>query len=561
MINYKKILSIAAWIIGILCALLCAIVISLDLFISKLVKNRVDEALVKMPYQTVSYEDIHVRLLERQADVTHIVFRADSSRIPIMDSLNMTIQRVDIKGIHILRTLQEQRLEIDGITIIAPHIYACIREPQSSNPTEQINVTSQTDIESYHALLRFIAELDVTNVQIVQGGMQLISSYSHLAISMDSIDMGVYNLRYNLVDSTFSYNDSLYSIDLRHIRFMLPDSLTAIEIDHFHTHDAQGIRLNGIHLWNTIRPLQLAELRNREPGYWTNMHIQELHTTPVNIIREIIDKEIYLDTISICADTVQVLKDNRFESKLPYLMPQEQLQKLAIPLHISHVNLQANRLYFRIATTHINQGELALNDVQVGIDNIRNTKGEVVKAQLQAILGKAKIKGSIALTMDEACKVIIKIETQNALLSSINHLIRPLVGMSVTSNIDSLRAHYYGDKEHLRGEFMMAYHDLHVTVHSEDNIPYKILKKNAKAINGMINAFIPKSNPSAFSITQIPLSYQIEGDNRPDLPTELYLSYPLIDGVIKTMLPGLFVHKRTKNGVFITPINKKSTKK
>ena len=90
----------------------------------------------------------------------------------------------------------------------------------------------------------------------------------------------------------------------------------------------------------------------------------------------------------------------------------------------------------------------------------------------------------------------------------------------------------------------MQYKGLNVKVHKEDQVPYRIITKYADVFTSLANTLIPKSNPTAVDIH--PRSYSVEWKNDAWAPYTLYLFGPCIDGVIKTMLPGLFVHKQTK---------------
>lgn len=90
----------------------------------------------------------------------------------------------------------------------------------------------------------------------------------------------------------------------------------------------------------------------------------------------------------------------------------------------------------------------------------------------------------------------------------------------------------------------MLYHGLNVQVHKEDDIPYKIVTKNADALTTMANTLIPKSNPT--SVDRYPRAYSVEWKRDPWQPVPMYIFGPCIDGAKKTMLPGLYVHKQVK---------------
>ena len=88
----------------------------------------------------------------------------------------------------------------------------------------------------------------------------------------------------------------------------------------------------------------------------------------------------------------------------------------------------------------------------------------------------------------------------------------------------------------------MQYHGLNVKVHKEDNIPYEIVTRNADLFTNLANSLVPKSNPT--SVDPAPRRYYVEWKRDEWKPYPLYLFGPSIDGIKKTMLPGLYVHKQ-----------------
>lgn len=69
------------------------------------------------------------------------------------------------------------------------------------------------------------------------------------------------------------------------------------------------------------------------------------------------------------------------------------------------------------------------------------------------------------------------------------------------------------------------------------------MTKNAKLFEGVANSLIPKSNPTSVDIH--PRAYEVEWKRDPWMEFPFYMFGPCIDGVKKTFLPGLYVHKQT----------------
>ena len=72
-----------------------------------------------------------------------------------------------------------------------------------------------------------------------------------------------------------------------------------------------------------------------------------------------------------------------------------------------------------------------------------------------------------------------------------------------------------------------------------------IIKKFGKTIEGFANNLIPKSNPTAVDIE--PRRYKVSWKRDEWKPYPLYVFGPCINGVVETMLPGLYAHKQIRS--------------
>jgi hypothetical protein len=179
------------------------------------------------------------------------------------------------------------------------------------------------------------------------------------------------------------------------------------------------------------------------------------------------------------------------------------------------------------------------------MSNITNRPGAVWKNRMSAPFGKeGQMTALFNMHMNRASEFEAKMDGKHIETHDINSFVRPLVGITCECHIDRLSAEYKGDKTIAKGEFCMEYHGLKIQVHKEDNIPYNIVTKNADTFTTLANSLIPKSNPTAVDIT--PRRYQVEWKRNEWKHYPLYVFGPCIDGVKKTMLPGLYVHKQAK---------------
>lgn len=95
----------------------------------------------------------------------------------------------------------------------------------------------------------------------------------------------------------------------------------------------------------------------------------------------------------------------------------------------------------------------------------------------------------------------------------------------------------------------MPTHDFSMKVNKGDDIPFEIITKHAGVITRVGNALVPHSNPPTKHSK--PRGYQVSWIRNENKDVELYLFGPIIDGIKKNFLPGLYVHLRTKEGEII----------
>ena len=224
---------------------------------------------------------------------------------------------------------------------------------------------------------------------------------------------------------------------------------------------------------------------------------------------------------------------------------------MSIPAHfmINHVDAHINAIDIEYASTNVNCGELHLKGIQAAVDNVTNKRGAIMTAGGTCPIQKGQAKASFSMTMNKACDFGMRLHATNINADYLNTFLRPLVGMTCELQLDDLETQYTGNSEKASGTFKMLYHGLKVQVHQEDDIPYKIVTKNAKTFTTLANTLLPKSNPTAVDIH--PRAYEVSWKRNEWKPFPLYLFGPCIDGAMETLLPGLFVHKQVSSKKYV----------
>ena len=529
----KKVTKITLWILGALLLLCTTAFVCADIIVSHLVQKQVSQSFENIPDAEASVGKIYLNLISGTAVVKDISFRSQN--------ISLTVPTLAVWNIRYLELLRHHRLVIHRIDIsdVQTELFFDEKHPEALFPSLPKDTTLQKaplwlqSAEVHH--------LDVSNLST-----RLHSTRSALDVAVDSLSFSTPDLSYSFSDSVFSYNDSVYQLSLHALHVVLPDKSLAIEMHDFSTRNQGALSLG----YTRVR--HLASLRQmvrkaKEPTVWIDLQLNSLSTSAVNPLRKALAKDYTLDRLRVDVRRMHVCKDQSYKPKKPFDTPQDVLLGLPVRFRVNQVEALARKIDVELSTTEVNCGQLHLSNIQATLSNVTNRPGATWMSQAKAPFGKqGEVIASLAMHMDKKATFEVALDARDVQTEDLNGFIRPLIGITSECHIDHLNAEYRGDKKSANGEFCMQYTGLEVMVHKEDNIPYEVVSKNASTFTQLANTLIPKSNPTA--VDPAPRRYMVEWQRDEWKPYPLYLFGPCIDGVKKTMLPGLYVHKQVKNG-------------
>ena len=384
------------------------------------------------------------------------------------------------------------------------------------------------------------AELD--KLHIKNAAFSLHSLSSKLDLAVDTVGLTVHDLVY---DSTFHYNDTMYAFSLGNARVLMPDGMIRLETSGIEHANQGELKVGRTRICHTMPRKRLGDIV-REPVTWMDMTIESVTTAPLNPIHKAMNKDFNLDHLSAVVASMDIFRDERYAPKAPFDMPQNILTSLPAVFCIKHVDAGIRKIDIEFASTNVNCGRLKLRDIHTLVDNVTNKRGATMYVNGHCPISKnGHAIAKMNMSMDKSCQWLLDLHATDIDIDYLNTFVRPLVGITADCHLDTLDMHYTGDNQLAKGTFRMLYHGLKVKVHEEDDIPYKIVTKNAKAFTTLANTLLPKSNPTAVDIR--PRAYEVEWKRDEWKPFPLYMFGPCIDGVKKTFLPGLYVHKQVKN--------------
>ncbi len=506
-------------IVGILC---------FDAIVTRTVNKRLQAEVQADNRYDVSFKSIAVLVGSRTVEVRGITFR-----MPLTDTIgdakpgiDMHVRHVSLRQVNLRRLLKEKHLEIGKIVIDEPSV--AINLP--------IVMQEQSDSTRMHSFLKGVT---VDKIDIDDCSFRLTDASSQLQLSLEDLSLVAYDLGYDLSTSTLLYNDSLYKLSLNDLDFISPDGLYRLCLHSLETQDAGAVVMKQLHCYNTVKKTELADLLGKIPSTWIDVNINKITTSPVNLVRQALAKEISIDNVEVDCEKAHIFRDIRYPQRDPSPMPQEVMMAMPVPMRIRTVKMAVPKIDIEMCMLGIESGLIGVQNASGSVTNVTNIKGEIMKAKMHASLahgGEGDLTASFK--MDKAAHFDISAKFADVKGESFNTFLHPLFGMEAEFTINELTTSYSGDNVCANGTFCMTYDDIQARVIKEDT-PYSVIAKNADAINVFAPAVLQRRNPRLPG--QKPQSYQVTKTRDEMQNVAVYLTGPLLDGVLKTLLPGLVV--------------------
>lgn len=532
----KKRTKITLIVLGAVLALGIILFIGADVWVSRIAMRKVNQALTTLPEGKASCGLIQVRLFSGTVGIDDIRFDFRGEPIHKKDTtsrpgVSIYVEHIELGRIFYSMLLKKEVL-VSDLHIVRPkaEVWLDDKHPELCFPK----------IEMDTSLTFPLNRAELMNLHLRNASLALHNLRTKLDVAVDSCSLTVHDLAY---DSVFTYCDSTYRFSLEHAAILFPDGRMKMETRDIE-HENQGpLYIGATRIANTMPKNKLGDIV-KEPVTWIDMQFERVEISPLNPIRKALAQDLSLDKIDAVVKHMNVYRDERYKPVRPFPMPQQILTGLPITFLVKQANAQIKAIHIDFASTSTNIGKLDIKNIKAKVDNITNRHNAILSASGNCPLDQGSAHASFEMRMDKQCGFSLRMNVKQVNTNILSSFVRPLVGMTADCMIDELDTEYSGDKAQASGTFKMLYHGLKIQVHKEDDIPYKIITKNANTFNTLGNSLIPKSNPTAVDV--YPRAYQVVWKRDEWKPFPLYLFGPCIDGVKKTFLPGLYVHLQTK---------------
>jgi len=550
----NKGLTITGIILAAIAAIVVIVVLCGDAWLTKSMDSFLRKELSSLPGNYANFSTLNIRLAQRTITLEDVEYCSSKDNILPEDSAGMRvhIDRLSIRGFRFFHMIQHKELDIRKLSVEGPDVL--VQLPIKKPEPVPVDSTEMEEIEQAESNLRNII---VQTISVLNGRFRMRDITNNLEIYLDSLNVNLHDIGYHFGDSTyipenearldnFLYNDSLYTLSLRNFTFVSDDSLVQADVKYLRTQNAGPVVMRGVHAFNTCNKGELAYRKGQIPVVWMDAMLDEIATSPVNLIRQGVAREFVIDSINIAGNRVHVLQDQRFDAKKPFPMPQDELLGLEVPFVVNTVSSFFPRIDVEVLTTYLeNCGALELLNVDAKMFNVTNKLDEQLLADVHSQFGHGGTGHIImSLKMDKAAHYSLMMHCQDLKGSTFDKFIHPLFGADLQCNIHEMQTNYAGDREGVKGDFCMRYDSLKVHVTKED-APYAAIAKHAGAINVFASMIIKPSNPRKAG--EEPRVYTIEAKRNPMLQFPVTLLMPMMDGIMQTLLPDFavkIVHKK-----------------
>ena len=484
---------------------------------------------------------------------TRMAYHAEEARAGQMPGVDMSVERIEIGPLAFTK-LWDRQVLFESARVIRPRVELWMDEehPELSFPSYEKKEPSECTIQLKQKIQERLPEGEslilltaLRHAQIENASLALHSTRTQLDVVADSCSLAVNDLSY---DKTFHFNDTAYSFSLAHAAVTLPDGSMKMETRDI-THRDQGeVHIGASRIVHNMDKLALGDIV-QEPVTWIDMQLKRCVISPLNPIHKALHKDYTISHIDAEVSFMDVFRDERYQLKHTPLMPQQVLMNLPMTFYVKDADVQMQRIHIGFAITDTHVGQLDFNDINAHVAHITNRSGYTMRLDGSCPMGEGVADARFDMTMNRECGFRIQMKAKGINTSFLNGFIRPFAGITSDCKIDSIYTNYTGNGTRADGTFRMVYHDFSMKVNKGDDIPFEIITKHAGVITRVGNALVPHSNPPTKHSK--PRGYQVSWIRNENKDVELYLFGPIIDGIKKTFLPGLYVHLRTKEGEII----------
>jgi len=535
--RHKIALGIALALVAILSITgLCA-----NAIVSRAIERQLDTHLSRLHGATVSYKHLRVDLLRGEFCISGLALQTDSGYgiSEKIGGLQIKTEKITLSGLHPSVILRRKQLTASTLRLQGPMVFIHTDPKASLLPIRY----ESTDSAKWTYPIR------IEQLIADDGYLVIASEQTPFELNLERMHISMNELGYAPGIGTFCFSDSLYTLYVEKLLHIGADGILRAEADDIHTRDAGTIHIGISRIWQDSRDFLTGE-RPKRAITEIDLNIDSITTSQVNLVRLVQNAKengIAIDSLSAHMSKMTILRDQRYPAESPYPMPQEALRSIKLPVRLPYIHIEAKQTTLDLSTKYFEHSKLTMSHLRADIRQLSNQWGK--RWSVQSSIGLPQ-GGRCALSLkmqnNKTCDWQLKLKTTNVQTQLFDAMTLPVTGFTAKGVVDSVICDYSGDKTQMSGTFCMAYHDLRLTAHNGDNVPYPFVRKNARFVTELANLFVPDANPSEQGKDREPRVYRVASTRDRMQPFAANMIPPTAEGIKATFLPGLAVGKRVK---------------
>ncbi len=491
--------------------------------VNAVAKHQLRTAVAQIPGADIQIGKIHLSLLAGNLELKHVDLSIRDTTDAGPD-LEGRIKAIQLKHVHWFRLLKGEA-RADRLLLREPDIRLLLKAPKAEEPD-----SAQTQ-ES------FLKKVSLAEFRVEKGRIGLRSKADSTRVSAQDLHVSVSEIDLNFPEAVFAFNDSTYRVSVDSLDFRDALALTRYQVGHLATADAGPVEAWNLHLYNCVKPEEVAERMGKVAAMWFDVKLDTLSTSALNIPRMLNGKRVAIDHIHLAGTEATILQDDRYPPAVPYATIQEGINAVEWPLQLNHIDAHLDTFTFIWETTHVNRGAYPMHKVFVDISSVSNAPGNVMTMNVKA--GRpnhSRLTMTLSTKNDkrESTKGTLKILGLEA--SKLDAFTRPLFGATVQANFHQMDCSFKGDKNQLDADFCMIYDHLSVKAWGDKSAPVQFVAQNSGLATFLANLLLPKANPS--SPGKEPKEVEFSFTRNPMQPYPAYLVQSVTGGMLHTLLPG-----------------------
>ncbi len=512
--------------------------------ITKAINQKLQEQSTAMQAGSFSYGGIDVNLWKATAIVKDLRYVSDSSGVKNtkLSGFEIGVRETEFYFLEYWSLLKNKKLVVHSVTL---NDIESVLKIDDSRPVIPKDSTDTGTMDVYKTVLEFVATINVSKVNINNASLVVDNIGNSFHFQLDSTYLNVTNLGYDIAKGKVSYNDSIYAFSVKNIKMIHPDGKYRMEVAGVHSANAGPLIIDNISHKCLIDKEKLAVVNGKIPVVWSNLTINKIKTSNVNIIRSILNEDVNLESVSLSGGFVDLYKDDTYPPVKVSRPIQVSLAKLMVPLNVKRVNVSLDKFWFTEKLANAPAATLKMNNVKASVRDVNNVDYKDIVAKVSCSMDSrgGYMTMDLRLHKNEQSTWDFKFGMTDGKFGAFNDFLGNLAGVRVSGDLEKVEAVYSGDTLKSKGTFVLLYKNLEAEV-IKGKSPFDILNKTSKAVNGLIKVIVPHSNP--LKPGAAPKEYKVSAKRDLYKPYFVYIMGGVFNGLEETLLAPFFLAKEVK---------------